>query len=108
MKLFLSNLAAQMELDLKAYVKDNTPAVKTKQLDVLESTLGIIPNPATVASLKSSYGNALDSYVADLQNIDALVQMPAPIPGNSIVQTTANGNRLYAPGHSNHLYQCAG
>lgn len=71
---FLANLLAQMELDLKAYVKDTTVAVKDKQLAILETTLGIIGNPATVASLKTTYGNALDSYVTDLTHTDSLVE----------------------------------
>jgi hypothetical protein len=71
---FLSNLGAQMETDIKAYVRDNTAEVLNKQLVVLETTLGVIGNPANIASLKTQYGNALDSYIADLANIDGLVQ----------------------------------
>ena len=71
---FLASLAGQMELDLKAYVKDNKADIKNKQMAVLETTLGVIGNPAIIAALKTDYGNALDSYVADLANIDSLVQ----------------------------------
>lgn len=71
---FLSNLASQMESDLKDYVKNNTPEIKNKQLDVLDTTLGIIGNAAIVSGLKTVYGNSLDGYITDLANIDSLVQ----------------------------------